>query len=241
MRPRLKRLLTTLAHRDESEGALGRHSLMLLSLVVMLWALPLGHAIAGSGTRFPVLLGIVVISAVFVNVHQGWVFVVTLVIGLGSVAGIAYAEYAGSDPVRIVSEILGLSILAFTTFVMFNSLLQSDCVSNDTIVGGICVYLLVGLCFAMVYILLIEFEPGSILRDGEPIARLVSDPSAHATVLLYFSFVTLTTLGIGDVSPYGDMAEMFTVSEALIGQLYLAVFVARLVALYVMQDRVLSR
>ena len=237
MELKLKNLLTTLASRDESEGALGRHSLMLVSLIVLLAALPLGHALTGGGTRFPVLLALVVTAAVFVNIHQGWAFVVALLIGTASVAGIGYAEYSGSDAVRISSEILGLSVLGFTTLIMFNSLLQADCVSLDTIVGGICVYLLVGLCFAMVYLVLIEFEPGSILRDGEAIVRSAADSSAHATTLLYFSFVTLTTLGYGDVSPRGDMAEMFAVSEAVVGQLYLAIFVARLVALYVVRDR----
>lgn len=60
---------------------------------------------------------------------------------------------------------------------------------------------------------------------------------AHATTLLYFSFVTLTTLGYGDVVPLADMARMFSVTESLIGQLYLAIFLARLVALYLVRAR----
>ena len=234
----VQRLLATVANRDESEGALGRHSVMLVSLIMLLAALPFGHAISGGNTRFPLLLVLVLISAVFViNSQQRWVFVVASLFGISSVLGIGYAEVFDSHPVRIVAELLSLLLLGFTTLVMFNSLIRADRVSQDTIVGGICVYLLVGLCFAMVFILMTDFNPGALLQGEHAIIRSASDPSAHATTLLYFSFVTLTTLGYGDVMPQGDMARMFAVAEALIGQLYLAIFLARLVALYVVSVR----
>jgi len=229
----MRNILATLANRDESEGALGRHGVMLASLIFLLAALPFGHAIAGGSTRFPVLLVLVLSSAVFVNSHQRWAFVAASVFGLGAVAGIGYAEYFDSQTVRLAAQVLGLALLGFTTLVMFNSLIQTDQVSQDTIVGGICVYLLIGLCFAMIFILMTNLAPGSFREGQEEIARSAADTSAHATTLLFFSFVTLTTLGYGDVSPASDMARMFAVSEALIGQLYLAIFVARLVALYV--------
>lgn len=233
----MRRLLATVANRDESEGALGRHTVMLVSLIVLLVALPLGQAVSGGTTRFPVLLTLVLISAVFVNSHQRWIFVVASLLGIGSILGIGYAEIFDSHSVRIVAELISLLLLGFTTLVMFNSLIQTNQVSRDTIIGGICVYLLVGLCFAMVFILMTDFNPDALLQGDQAIVRSASDPSAHATTLLYFSFVTLTTLGYGDVMPQGDMARMFAVAEALIGQLYLVIFLARLVALYVVSLR----
>jgi voltage-gated potassium channel len=233
----MKNILRTLATRDETDGALGRHSAMLVSLVVLLCALPLGQAFVGESTRFSLLLALVLIAAVFVNSHQRSIFVIALMIGLGSVIGIGYAAYFDSHLVRIVSETLGLTLLGFTTLVMFNSLIQTDRVSQDAVVGGICVFLLIGLCFALVFILMTDLNPGALELGNEAIVRSNADSSAHATLLLYFSFVTLTTLGYGDVSPVGDMARMFAVAEALIGQLYLVVFLARLVALYVLRDR----
>ena len=70
--------------------------------------------------------------------------------------------------------------------------------------------------------LITDFDPGALLQGDQPIVRSAADSSAHATTLLSFSFVTLTTLGYGDVMPQGDVARMLSVSEALIGQLYLA-------------------
>ena len=232
----MKNLLKTMANRDEARGALGRHSAMLASLVLLLGALPLGHAIAGGSVRFPVLLALVLTTAVFVNSHQRWIFLVTLVMGAGSVGGIAYSASVGSDFIRIGSQVLGLLLLGLTTLVMFNSLLRSKVVSQDTVIGGICVFLLIGLCFAMTFIIMTDLNPGALLLGGEPLTRSMEDTSAHSTICLYFSFVTLTTLGYGDVAPVSEMARMFAVAEAVIGQLYIAIFVARLVALYVVSS-----
>ncbi len=236
----MKNILRTVANRDEGQGALGRHSAMLASLILLLAALPLGHAVAGGSVRFPVLLALVLLMTAIVNRHQRGFFLVTLLIGVGSISGIAYSEYSGSYFVRIVSEFSSLAVLGLTTLVMFNSLLRAERVSQDTVIGGICVYLLIGLCFALSFIIMTELSPGALSQEGNPLIRSISDPSAHSTMCLYFSFVTLTTLGYGDVSPVSEMARMFAVAEALIGQLYLAIFVARLVALYVVGGRRIS-
>ena len=236
----MKNVLKTLANRDEARGALGRHSAMMASLVLLLAAIPLGHALAGENLRFPILLALVLTTAVIVNSHQRGIFLVILVIGIGSIAGIGYSAYTGSDFVRIVSEISSLVLLSLTSLVMTNSLLRAEDVSLDTVIGGICVYLLIGMCFALSFIIMTELNPGALLQDGEPLVRSLGDASVHATMCLYFSFVTLTTLGYGDVSPASEMARMFAVAEAVTGQLYLAVFVARLVALYVFASRRMS-
>jgi hypothetical protein len=193
--------------------------------------------VSGEATGFSVLLTFVMISAVVVNSHQRWIFVVSILIGVASAAGLGYAEYFDSRLVRIIGEFLALALLGFTTLVMFNSLIRAESVSQDAIVGGICIFLLVGLCFAITFILMTDLNPGAFLEGDRSIVRSNSDSSAHATMLLYFSFVTLTTLGYGDVFPLSDMARMFTVAEALIGQLYLVIFMARLVALYVIGVR----
>ncbi len=225
--------LRTIAHRDEGTGALGRHGTLLTSLILLLVALPIGQMFSGSTPRFTILLTLVLVSAIVVNSHQRWIFTVAGVVGVAAVAVILVAELTNSSAARVASDVLALGLLSFTTLVMLNSLIQTEEVSNDTIVGGICVYLLFGLCFTMVFVLLTEIQPGTFIDAGEAIARSEADPSLHSTRLLYLSFVTLTTLGYGDITPKSDIAQMFVVAEALIGQLYLTIFVARLVGLYV--------
>ncbi len=225
--------LRTLARRDESEGALGRHAALLATLVFLLLALPILGTVLDQAPSFSVLLALVLIASVFVNIRQRNLFWVTAAIGATAIVGSVVSEFVASLPLVVMTHALGLGLLGFTTVVLLNSLLQADHVSQDTLVGGMCVYLLIGLCFALAFVILTEVSPGALAYNGEPIVFDPAEPGAHATRLLYYSFVTITTLGYGDVTPLHDVGQMLAVAEALVGQLYLAIFIARLVGLYV--------
>lgn len=232
---RMMSWLRTIAKSDEEAGAFGRHAVLLGSLVLLLVAVPLVQIATGRSAGFPPMLALVVVAAVVVNSHQRAIFIVAMLLGGGAIVGIGLGEVTNVTSVRVSSELIALVFLGLTTLIMLNSLIQADEVSPDTIVGGICVYLLVGLCFAVTFILLAQLDPHAFASSTPAIH--IEDPARRATKLLYFSFVTLTTLGYGDIAPRSDLAQMFAVSEALIGQLYLTIFVARLVALYVGRRR----
>jgi hypothetical protein len=100
-------------------------------------------------------------------------------------------------------------------------LLQHPVVNTATVLGALCIYLLVGLAFALVFALTAEL-------GGGPFFATVDAP--RAVDYLYFSFVTLTTVGYGDLAARGDLGRMLAVAEALLGQLYLVTVVALLVA-----------
>ena len=76
------------------------------------------------------------------------------------------------------------------------------------------------------------WQPGSFLVLGEELTATVENMAEVRILSLYFSVVTITTLGYGDIVPQSIAARMFASGEAMVGQLYLAVFVARLVGLY---------
>jgi len=95
------------------------------------------------------------------------------------------------------------------------------------VLGALCSYVLVGLLFAFVYLAVNE------LRD----APFFVQPGPHAqSEYLYYSFVALTTLGFGDLSPAVGMPQALTVLEALLGQVFLVTMVARLVTLWVRES-----
>jgi hypothetical protein len=100
-------------------------------------------------------------------------------------------------------------------------------VTGDTIAGAICVFLLIGIIWMLAYQAIHFLDPkafNNIAAGGFSPAAIVD--------LAYFSFVTLTTVGYGDITPISRPVRMFVVTEAIFGQIYLTVLVARLVGLY---------
>jgi voltage-gated potassium channel len=105
--------------------------------------------------------------------------------------------------------------------------LQHRRVTYETVLGALCAYVLIGLLFAFAYLAVND------LRDGAFFAQ----PGPHSQgEFLYFSFVALTTLGFGDLSPTVGLPQALTVLEALFGNVFLVTLVARLVTLWVRQD-----
>ena len=92
----------------------------------------------------------------------------------------------------------------------------------EKIAAAVCVYLLLGVVWQDLYILVDVLIPGSYNAE-----------SLSITDFLYFSFITLSTLGYGDITPVNSPAQALAFTEALVGQLYLTILVARLVGLYI--------
>ena len=99
-------------------------------------------------------------------------------------------------------------------------------VTADTIKGGVSAYLLLGFVWAIFYGLLVQIYPDAFIIT-----------SHKEMMYVHFSFTTLTTLGYGDIVPNGRFAALLTNCEAIIGQLYLTIFVARLVGLYIVGEK----
>lgn len=119
-----------------------------------------------------------------------------------------------------MSLLINCFFISLTVMFLMANMFRAKKVTPDMIVGGISIYLLVGIMWTLIYILLTTFDADSIQLEGE-----------HS--LMYFSFTTLTTLGYGDFVPRSEFARVLTSMEAVCGQIYLAVFVARLVGLHI--------
>ena len=131
------------------------------------------------------------------------------------------------------AQLLGLTYLlpavllvTATLPVTISRVLGHRRVTSETVLGALCAYVLIGLLFAFLYLAVEE------LRD----APFFAQPGPHAqSEYVYFSFVALTTLGFGDLSPSVGLPQALTVLEALIGSIFLVTLVARLVTLWVRQ------
>ena len=121
-------------------------------------------------------------------------------------------------------------LITFFAASILGYVFRSGSVTMDRIFAAVCVYLLIGFAWTFAYALVEEVAPGSFdsLHDTGP-----TDYVSHILGLRYFSFMTLTTVGYGDIVPRSATARTMAVIEAVMGQIYLAVLVARLVGLHI--------
>ncbi len=120
---------------------------------------------------------------------------------------------------------LGLMLLFMlaAAWLVGSQVLLTGEVDLNVIVGSVALYLLIGYIYALFYTILLEFSPNAL--NGVD-AGLWYDNLSTTT---YFSFVTLTTLGYGDISPSTSVAQVIVILEAVTGMFYLAVIVASLI------------
>ena len=120
------------------------------------------------------------------------------------------------------------AFLAYVVFVVYKqSVFSKGRMTSDRVAGAISVYLLLGLLWALVYGVVSSTNPDAF----KGLSAFDLENSGAQPDFIYFSFVTLTTLGYGDMSPVSQIAKSLAWFEAVFGQLYLAVTIARLVSL----------
>jgi len=209
---------------------------LLIALLIVLFTIPLADDLR-------------LISAPLV---RGFVFSCLLLIGVWSlrggqryfsvgmtlvIVGVALNVLAINVPSQLLQQASILVLIGFMlvaiAFTMKQVAIGSD-ISSNRIVGAVCVYLLLGVIWAMTYTIIEMVSPGSF--DGfSP-----TDDMSWNSEWLYFSFVTMTTLGYGDILPISATARGFAYMQAIVGQFYIAVLVAGLVGAYVSNKTSLS-
>lgn len=119
-----------------------------------------------------------------------------------------------------LEELATLIFLSISSSVILRKIFSEQKVTGDTIRIGISVYLMLGLVWLTIYRMLVLFDPQAFSR---PV-------TLHQ--LVYFSFITLTSTGYGDIHPVSQTAMILATSQAIVGQMYVAITIARLVSLY---------
>lgn len=155
----------------------------------------------------------------------------TLVLGffvaaLTSLIGFIDIVFQKFQNLYILHLILTLVIFIFTTIVIINNVLKSEIVDSKMLYAALSAYLLLGVIGSLIF---------TLLNILDPSAFNVNLNSQNGQQSLYLSFVTLTTLGYGDIVPMTHLAQTICIVLSLIGQVYLTVIIAIIVAKYVMQ------
>ena len=157
-----------------------------------------------------------------------------LIFGGALAAAALVASWGGLFAPGVVQLILSCALyvafFAYIAIFLSRYLFHSEKISENMIFASVCLYLIVGLIWGFAYFIIEIMRPNSIsIAAGQG----TFDPYSTLNELLYFSFVTLSTLGYGDVAPVTRIARSWAVIEAVFGQFYLAIVVARLVGLHI--------
>jgi hypothetical protein len=213
-----------------------RYPPLLAALAVaMLVVGPLAEAGYGS-LASSISIPVILLSSAFIIRHAGrlaWVAVgIWVAMGLFELV----VPMQVHPRLAIAIRFGDAAFVALVASVLMRNVIQSERVTIDTILGGVSVYLFVGVFFTTVYSALELAAPGSFLDGGQPLKHVSAlEGAGQFPALAYYSLVTMTTLGYGVVTPESATARSLASAQAVIGQLYVAVLIAFLVGLHIVQ------
>jgi hypothetical protein len=190
----------------------------------------------------PILFGLVIVAVLYAaaSAASSARFIQRTYLGFATpiiLIDLKMITTGASDALALAGAALHAGLLGVAAIAILSHVAREDRVSLDTILGGVCVYLLIGEIFTFLYSAVELVRPGAFLEGG----KLLALPE-HANHLLgrrpelvYFSFITITTVGYGDILPVAPFARVLAVAEALCGQIFLTTFLAFLVGNYLAQ------
>ena len=213
----------------------GRFTILLGALVSFMCVVPFLSEASAGVIVLRIGTTLLLLAAVYSVSERRWHLILATCFVLPAASTQVVPSLLGDHVSWMVRTVLSAVLLAYISILIFVFLLKQKRVSADMILCAINVYLLIALAFMFLHAFAEIVRPGSYLYQGESLsAVLKGHPEIDALAfLLYFSIVTLTTLGYGDIAPAVPAARMLCSLEAVIGQLFVAVFIARLVSLHI--------
>jgi voltage-gated potassium channel len=159
------------------------------------------------------------------------IMTLTLIFGVLSFGSTWYMTLITPDIMtRLCHFMITLIFLSIITCSVLYSITRHQEISGETLLGAICGYLLIGATWSFIYLIISTLDPNAITDNFAAL-----NVTRRAQDAEYFSFITLTTTGYGDILPKSASARVWAWLEAATGQIYLAVWISRLVGLQVAQ------
>jgi len=211
---------------------------LLVLLAAALMLVPLAHAGRAPGLGLELAVIVAMVLTLW-RLRPGGILVFAAVLFAFASRVAATAAAASPMPVWVVLELLAsVAFLGTVAVVITVDVWRRREVTSDTIVGGIAVYVIIGVAWSGLFQLTEFLIPGSfaVAHPASGYWGAWEPAPGSYPRLTFFSFVTLTTLGYGDIAPVSIPATMLAAVEAMVGPIYLTVLIARLVGLHVAQS-----
>jgi hypothetical protein len=205
-----------------------RFFLLFLFLLATLVLYPYAEESQFSYYALRLLGSAVILLSVYAAGFRRSLLILALVLAIPAILQHVMIPSADRSVLAVASILLSFVFDIFIVVVLFRHVFSSSEPNSETIFGALCVYLLVGFSFASVYNLLTKLHPNAFYLD--PLINPHTVPNRFDFV--YFSFGTITSLGATGVVAVLPQARSFAILEAILGILYLAVLIARLIGAY---------
>ncbi len=217
------------------DSEFGRFTILLCALGTFMCVLPFMSEAGVGAIALRIATSLLLLAAVYSVSEKRWPLILAVALALPAVGAQMAPSLLGEHGTLMVRMGTSAMLLIYIAVLISVFLVRQERVSADMILGAINVYLLFAIAFMFLHAFVEIVNPGAYLYHGESLSvALKGHPEVDALAfLLYFSVVTLTTLGYGDIVPAIPAARMLCSLEAVIGQLFVAVFIARMVALQI--------
>jgi hypothetical protein len=210
---------------------------IFFALIVVTLVDALAPGVFAKGRFSDLMLAVILTAALVETVRSRRSAIWALVLGLPAILLRLVAAFTDDSPVMNTTVLTVTAMFfAFLIWNLLHDLGRGDRPTSERIFGALCAYLFIGLLFALIYTHVEYRHPGSFAMSNPVIAEEGSAESNLVPTFTYYSFVTLTTLGYGDITPVAGHARTLAWLEALLGQLYLAVMVAGFVAVHISES-----
>jgi voltage-gated potassium channel len=214
-----------------------RFRTLLLSLSLLIVVYPLMRRAYDTRLLFNFLLSLVFLAGLLVIFKRPHYRLIALLLGIPALVGL-WTDYVlpGEPhlPLVIGFHALGAVFISLALAALLRDIYGQELVSADSIYGAFCGYLLVALAFSHLYSIIECIEPDSF-QGSEAMMLRLHDVGRRNFLLVYFSLITLTTVGYGDITPVSESAQGLAAVEAVLGQFYIAVLIAELLGKRVAQ------
>ncbi len=200
-----------------------KHSILLLGIMLFVFVFPLFEKSVMKGFFISLSYSLMILSvASIVEFKKKWIFY--LIIIAVAFQWVSFFTDFNNYPIFNFAS-FGFSVIVFSIaiYLMIKQIIASKEVDARLIIETIIGYLLIGIVFTLLNVLQVSYNPSSIGFDS-------STPKLGE--IIYYSYVTFTTIGYGDISPVSQAARGFAIMFGLIGQLYLTIIIAFIIGKY---------
>jgi hypothetical protein len=200
---------------------------LLIALALFFISAPFVEEIEGGELVVSALFSLVLLAGVVAVADSKRVLVIAIVLAIPAIAGRWINHFRPDLIPPAVFLVAGLILIAFVVGNLLRFVLRAPSVNTEVLCASISAYLMLGLMWTMAYWLVDQLTPGGAFSFNTN----AGPRSINGFDGFYFSFITLSTVGFGDITPVSRMARWLAAMEAMTGLLYVAVLIARLVSM----------